>query len=186
MNSRKSSWSPCQRRCEQCVFFVWGNNHVREAMHSAFLYHAVKSRMDVDVQSNYARSLRWYRQDAFRTRRRCIARWKDQMRQIVYLNGRITQRRLKKDNTKEEEEWKRLCLKSAWNSTLVKGITKLSTKILRRLRIKYGIPLHVIEGPLMAGMNVVGFCLEAEKCSCHRLWKVQGNEKSGCIPWFFC
>ncbi|MBK7959132.1 MAG: dihydropteroate synthase [Bacteroidetes bacterium] len=137
-------------------FSFRGNNHVREAMHSAFLYHAIKAGMDMgivnptmlEVYDDIDKTLLEHVEDVLLNRRPDAT---DRLSELAEsLKG------VKKDNTKEEEEWRKDSVEERLKHALVKGITEFIDEDTEEARIKYGIPLHVIEGPLMAGMNVVG------------------------------
>ncbi len=137
-----------------------GNNPVREAMHSAFLYHAIRAGMDMGIVN--AGMLEVYEQ--------IHPELKDLVEDVI-LNRRpdSTERlvsygeRLKSAATpggeaaaKKEEEWRRGTVEERLSHALVKGIdTHIDFDTEEALK-KLGRPLLVIEGPLMAGMGVVG------------------------------
>ena len=62
----------------------------------------------------------------------------------------------------------RRLLRRDWSTLWLKGLSSLLKKIQRRHRQQHAKPLHVIEGPLMDGMNVVGDLFGSEKCSCRK------------------
>ena len=144
-------------------FSFRGNEQVREAMHSVFLYHAIKAGMDMGIVN--AGQLAVYDNIPAELRERC---------EDVVLNRRSdsTDRlleaaeRYKAGGGKKKEVdlvWRNGDVGSRLAHALVHGITdfiETDTEEARRLADK---PLHVIEGPLMAGMNVVGDLFGAGK-----------------------
>jgi 5-methyltetrahydrofolate--homocysteine methyltransferase len=140
-------------------FSFRGNNRVREAMHSAFLYHAIKAGMDMGIVN--AGMLEVYEE---------IEPELKQLVEDVLLNRRpdATERlvdygeKLKAEGTgpaageKKEEEWRRGSVEARLSHALVKGIDQHIDADTEEARAKLGRPLAVIEGPLMDGMGVVG------------------------------
>jgi 5-methyltetrahydrofolate--homocysteine methyltransferase len=140
-------------------FSFRGNNTVREAMHSAFLYHAIRAGLDMGIVN--AGMLEVYEE---------IPKDLLELVEDVLLNRRpdATERlvafgeELKKKATgatgveKAEEEWRKGTIEQRLEHALVKGIDAFVEADTEEARQKYGKPLNVIEGPLMAGMNVVG------------------------------
>ncbi len=136
-------------------FSFRGNNGVREAMHSAFLYHAVKAGLDMGIVN--AGQLAVYDEVP-----------KDLLEQVedVLLNRRpdATERLIKfAESVKKqdptvvvEDEWRKSAVEQRLEHALVKGIVEFIDQDVEEARQKFGRPLAVIEGPLMAGMNVVG------------------------------
>jgi 5-methyltetrahydrofolate--homocysteine methyltransferase len=136
-------------------FSFRGNNTVREAMHTAFLYHAIQAGMDMGIVN--AGQLGIYEEIP-----------KDLLKLVedVILNRRpdATERLLtfadsvKQTGKKEVEEdaWRKGTVDERLSHALVKGIVEHIEADTEEARQKYGSPLAVIEGPLMAGMNVVG------------------------------
>jgi 5-methyltetrahydrofolate--homocysteine methyltransferase len=148
-------------------FSFRGNNAVREAIHSVFLYHAVAAGMDMGIVN--AGALVVY--DSI------DARLRDRIEDVI-LNRRAdaTERLLEiatefaGDGTKAEtvdEAWRELPVDERITHALVKGIdtyAEVDTEELRALiEARGGQPIEVIEGPLMAGMNVVGDLFGAGK-----------------------
>ncbi|MCX6906054.1 MAG: methionine synthase, partial [Verrucomicrobia bacterium] len=143
-------------------FSFRGNNTVREAMHSAFLYHAIKAGMDMGIVN--PGMLEVYEEIP-----------KDLLERVedVLLNRRpdATERLLKfaesvKQKGKVEvvdEQWRRGTVEERLSHALVKGIVDFIEQDTEEARQKLGIPLAVIEGPLMAGMNIVGDLFGAGK-----------------------
>jgi 5-methyltetrahydrofolate--homocysteine methyltransferase len=136
-------------------FSFRGNNAVREAMHSAFLYHAIKAGMDMGIVN--AGQLAVYDE---------IPKDLLELVEDVLLNQRqdATERliafaeTIKKQDKAEakEEEWRLASVEERLSHALVKGVADYIEQDVEEARQKYGRPLNVIEGPLMDGMNVVG------------------------------
>lgn len=136
-------------------FSFRGNQKVREAMHAAFLYHAIQHGMDMGIVN--PTMLEVYDQ----IDKELLARVED-----VLLNRRddATERLLEfaetvKGAAKKKEldiEWRKGSVEERLTHSLVKGIIDFIDQDTEEARQKYGRPLLVIEGPLMAGMNVVG------------------------------
>jgi 5-methyltetrahydrofolate--homocysteine methyltransferase len=143
-------------------FSFRGNQTVREAMHSAFLYHAIQNGMDMGIVN--PTMLEVYDEIP----KELLERVED-----VLLNRRddATERLLDyaetvKGGTKKkeiEDAWRNESVEERLKHALVKGIIDFIDKDTEEARLKYGRPLHVIEGPLMAGMNVVGDLFGAGK-----------------------
>jgi len=136
-------------------FSFRGNNAVREAMHSAFLYHAIKAGLDMGIVN--AGMLGIYEE---------IPKGLLQLVEDVLLNRRLdaTERLVafadsvkKKDKTEVvEDAWRKGTVEKRLEHALVQGITDYIEADTEEARKKLGRPLAVIEGPLMAGMSVVG------------------------------
>ncbi|MGA8101602.1 MAG: methionine synthase, partial [Candidatus Acidiferrales bacterium] len=136
-------------------FSFRGNNVVRESMHSAFLYHAIQAGMDMGIVN--AGQLAIYED---------IPKDLLELVEDVLLNRRpdATERLLAftetvkaKGKTKVEEgEWRKGTVEERLSHALVKGIVEFIEIDTEEARQKYSKPLQVIEGPLMAAMNVVG------------------------------
>jgi 5-methyltetrahydrofolate--homocysteine methyltransferase len=143
-------------------FSFRGNQKVREAMHSAFLYHAIQHGMDMGIVN--PTMLEVYDQ----VEKELMERVED-----VLLNRRedATERLLEyaetvKGSAKKKEiddEWRKGTVEERLTHALVKGIIDYIDEDTEEVRLKYDKPLHVIEGPLMAGMNVVGDLFGAGK-----------------------
>jgi len=136
-------------------FSFRGNNVVREAMHSVFLYHATKTGMDMGIVN--AGQLEVY-DDIDPELRELV--------EDVVLNRRSdgTERlldaadRFKGDGRKQEkdESWRERSVEERLKYSLVKGIDKYVTEDTEEARQRHDSSLEVIEGPLMDGMNYVG------------------------------
>ncbi len=148
-------------------FSFRGNNPVREAMHSAFLFHAIKAGMDMAIVN--AGMLEVYEE---------IEPELKELVEDVLLNHRpdATERlvtfgeKLKAASAgttiadkKIEEEWRKGTIEERLSHSLVKGIDLYIDADTEEALKKYGKPLTVIEGPLMAGMSVVGDLFGAGK-----------------------
>jgi 5-methyltetrahydrofolate--homocysteine methyltransferase len=136
-------------------FSFRGNNLVREAMHSAFLYHAIKAGLDMGIVN--AGMLAVYEE---------IPQDLRELVEDVLLNRRpdATERLIKFAETVKQQEkgeatvdaWRQGTVEERLSHALVKGVVDFIDQDIEEARQKYGRPLSVIEGPLMAGMNVVG------------------------------
>ena len=145
-------------------FSFRGNEPVREAMHSVFLYHAIKVGMDMGIVN--AGQLAVYEQIDPELRELC---------EDVVLNRRddATERlleaasRFKGDGSgpvkAADLEWRSWPVAKRLEHALVNGITEFIERDTEEAREAAERPLHVIEGPLMAGMNVVGDLFGAGK-----------------------
>ena len=145
-------------------FSFRGNNPVREAMHSVFLYHAIQAGMDMGIVN--AAQIAVYENVDPELRSLC---------EDVVLNHRpdATERlldaaaRFKGDGTKspdkEDLAWREQPVEGRLEHALVNGITAFILDDTEEARQKFDRGLHVIEGPLMSGMNVVGDLFGAGK-----------------------
>ncbi len=144
-------------------FAFRGNEPVREAMHSVFLYHAIAAGMNMGIVN--AGQLALYDDIPAELRELC---------EDVVLNRRddATDRlldaapRFKGDGVKAKEKdltWREASVEDRLSHALVHGITDFIEADTEEARQKLPKPLHVIEGPLMAGMNVVGDLFGAGK-----------------------
>ena len=137
-------------------FSFRGNNKVREAMHSAFLYHAIQHGMDMgivnptqlEVYSGIPEDLLIAVEDVLLDRR------DDATERLL----EIAEKYKDSDTSKEKEvqEWRSGSVEERLSHSLIKGITEFIIDDTEEARQKYQSPLTVIEGPLMDGMNVVG------------------------------
>lgn len=137
-------------------FSFRGNNPVREAMHSVFLYHAIRAGMDMGIVN--AGQLEVYDE--------IPAALREAVEDVI-LNRRddATERLLDiapqfqgdgKAAAKEDLSWRETPVNKRLEHALVKGITDYIIEDTEQARQEAERPLHVIEGPLMDGMNVVG------------------------------
>ncbi|MCK6593763.1 MAG: methionine synthase, partial [Bacteriovoracaceae bacterium] len=137
-------------------FSFRGNNIVREAMHSVFLYHAIQAGLDMGIVN--AGMLAVYDEINPELKNKCEA-------VILNTHSEATEEliqlaeSLKGQNTEKAtlvEEWRNFSLEERMNYSLVKGIDSYIEIDTEEARIKYQRPLNVIEGPLMEAMKVVG------------------------------
>ncbi len=147
-------------------FSFRGNNHVREAMHSAFLYHAIQAGMDMgivnagmlEVYEEIAPELRDLVEDVLLNRR------PDATERLVDFGEKLkTAGTGAAAGEKKEEEWRKGTVEERLSHALVKGIDTHIDVDTEEARQKLGRPLGVIEGPLMDGMSVVGDLFGAGK-----------------------
>jgi len=136
-------------------FSFRGNNIVREAMHSAFLYHAIQAGLDMGivnagqlaVYEEIPKDLLALVEDVLLNRR------PDATERLVTFAETVKQ----KDKVAvKDDEWRTGTVEERLSHALVKGITDYIDQDTEEARNKYPKPLSVIEGPLMAGMSVVG------------------------------
>jgi 5-methyltetrahydrofolate--homocysteine methyltransferase len=138
-------------------FSFRGNNKVREAMHSAFLYHAIQHGMDmgivnptmIEIYEDIPKDLLEHVEDVLLDRR------DDATERLLDYASRIQDTGDAKSK-KEEKAWRKGSVEERLSYALVKGILDYIIEDTEEARQKYDEPLHVIEGPLMAGMDVVG------------------------------
>jgi 5-methyltetrahydrofolate--homocysteine methyltransferase len=136
-------------------FSFRGNHIVREAMHAAFLYHAIKAGLDMGIVN--AGQLAVYEE---------IPKDLLELVEDVLLNRRpdATERlvsfaetvKAKGKAVVKDDEWRKGTVEERLSHALVKGITDYIDQDTEEARQQYAKPLEVIEGPLMAGMNIVG------------------------------
>ncbi len=145
-------------------FSFRGNNKVREAMHSAFLYHAISAGMDMgivnagmlEVYEEIEPELKELVEDVLLNRR------PDATERLVEY-GETLKGAGKAVSEKKAEEWRNGTVEERLSHALVKGIDTYIEADAEEARLKLGRPLLVIEGPLMAGMSVVGDLFGAGK-----------------------
>ncbi len=136
-------------------FSFRGNQKVREAMHAAFLYHAIQHGMDMgivnptllEVYDEIDKELLERVEDVLLNRR------DDATERLLDYAEKVKGSARKKE---QDDEWRKGTVEERITHALVKGIIDCIDADTEEARQKYGKPLEVIEGPLMAGMNVVG------------------------------
>ncbi len=136
-------------------FSFRGNNTVREAMHSAFLYHAIKAGMDMgivnpsmlEVYDDIPQALLERVEDVLLNRRDDATE-----RLLDYAEEVKGQGKAKVKDT----AWREASVEKRLSHALVKGIVEYIDEDTEAARQQYPSPLKVIEGPLMDGMNIVG------------------------------
>ena len=136
-------------------FSFRGNNVVREAMHSAFLYHAIRHGMDMgivnptmlEVYDEIPKDLLERVEDVLLDRR------EDATERLLEFAEKV------KGGTRKQvvdDAWRKDPVEDRLTHALVKGIVEYIEEDTEEARVKYKMPIKVIEGPLMDGMNVVG------------------------------
>jgi 5-methyltetrahydrofolate--homocysteine methyltransferase len=137
-------------------FSFRGNDHVREAIHSAFLYHAIKNGMDMGIVNpsqlviydDIDKELLELVEDVLLNRR------DDATERLVTHAEKL--KGVSAQKSEKDEEWRKGSVEDRLSYSLVKGIVEYIDADTEEARKKLGKPLNVIEGPLMDGMNVVG------------------------------
>ena len=143
-------------------FSFRGNNHVREAMHAVFLYHAIRAGLDMGivnagmlaVYDDIEPELREAVEDVI------LARREDATERLLTLSERY------KDVKREvatQNAWRELPVRERLTHSLISGISDFVDADAEEAYRELGSPLAVIEGPLMDGMNVVGDLFGAGK-----------------------
>lgn len=143
-------------------FSFRGNQLVREAMHSAFLYHAIQHGMDMGivnptmlaVYDDIPKDLLERVEDVLLNRR------DDATERLLEFAETVKGSAKKKE---ADDEWRNEAVEDRITHSLVKGIVDFIEADIEEVRHKHEKPLHVIEGPLMDGMNVVGDLFGAGK-----------------------
>ncbi len=136
-------------------FSFRGNNAVREAMHAAFLYHAIKAGLDmgivnagmIEVYEEIPKDLLEHVEDVLLNRR------DDATERLLTFSETV---KGKKVDKAEVQEWRNFPIEERLKHSLVKGITEFIDADTQEALDLLKEPLKVIEGPLMAGMNYVG------------------------------
>ncbi|MGB6355150.1 MAG: methionine synthase [Steroidobacteraceae bacterium] len=144
-------------------FSFRGNEPVRQAMHSVFLYHAIRAGLTMGIVN--AGQLAIYEDIAPELRERCedviLARRADATERLLEIAERF-----KGDagpRRGDDLEWRKLPVKQRLRHALVKGLDEFILEDTEEARLEASRPLDVIEGPLMDGMNVVGDLFGAGK-----------------------
>lgn len=139
-------------------FSFRGNNYVREAIHAVFLYHCFKNGMDMgivnagqlEIYDNVPEDLREAVEDVVLNRRN------DSTERLLDIATEYLERAVGKVEDKSALEWRTWSVEKRLEHSLVKGITDFIIEDTEEARVNSERPIHVIEGPLMDGMNVVG------------------------------
>ena len=137
-------------------FSFRGNNTVREAMHSAFLYHGIQAGMDMgivnptmlEVYDSIPKDLLEHVEDVLLDRREDATERLLDFAEAFKGKNKVTEASI--------QLWREEPLEKRLQHALVKGITDFIEEDTEAARVKLGSPLLVIEGPLMDGMNIVG------------------------------
>lgn len=136
-------------------FSFRGNGVVREAMHAAFLYHAVKAGLDMgivnagmlEVYEEIPKDLLTLVEDVIFNRNPEATERLVEYADNVKHKGKVVEK---------DESWRKGTVEERLSHALVKGIVEYIIEDTEEARLKAEEPLHVIEGPLMDGMNIVG------------------------------
>ncbi|MEL0232444.1 MAG: methionine synthase, partial [Hyphomicrobiales bacterium] len=137
-------------------FSFRGNNVVREAMHSVFLYHAIRAGMDMGIVN--AGQLAIYDDIEPELRDLCesvilnksASATEELLQKSIEFQNETTEKQSKKI------EWRNTNIEDRLSYSLINGINDYIEEDVEQARLQIGEPLAVIEGPLMKGMNVVG------------------------------
>jgi 5-methyltetrahydrofolate--homocysteine methyltransferase len=146
-------------------FSFRGNNKVREAMHSAFLYHAIGAGLDMgivnagqlEIYEEIEPELKTLVEDVLLNRR------PDATERLVAYGEALKAAGGPAITEKQAEEWRSGTVEERLTHALVRGIDTYIDADTEEARLQLGRPLAVIEGPLMAGMGVVGDLFGAGK-----------------------
>lgn len=144
-------------------FSFRGNDQVREAIHSAFLYHAIAAGMDMgivnpnqlEVYDEVPKDLLQLVEDVLFDRR------DDATERLLKYSEQ--NKSTKKSKNKDDVEWRKGAVEERLSHALVHGILDFIEQDTEEARIQYKSPLKVIEGPLMAGIGIVGDLFGAGK-----------------------
>ena len=136
-------------------FSFRGNDVVREAMHSAFLYHAIGAGLDMgivnagmlQVYDEIDKDLLELVEDVILNRR------KDATERLISYAEQVKEKGIK---AKDEQAWRREDVEERLKHSLIRGIMDYVDTDVNEARDKYNTALEIIEGPLMDGMNIVG------------------------------
>jgi len=139
-------------------FSFRGNNYVREAIHAVFLYHCFKNGMDMgivnagqlEIYDNVPEDLRNAVEDVI------LNRHDNGTENLLDIAEEYRSNSVGKEQDSSLQEWRSWSVEKRLEHALVKGITEFIVEDTEEARIHSSKPLHVIEGPLMDGMNVVG------------------------------
>lgn len=146
-------------------FSFRGNDHVREAMHSVFLYYTIQAGMDMGIVN--AGQLVVYDEIEPGLRNLCedviLNRNNDNNEATEKLIAFAETVKAKGKEIVKDESWRNTSVEERLKHSLVNGITDYIDIDTEEARLKYPRPLEVIEGPLMAGMDVVGDLFGAGK-----------------------
>src|SRR5213083_1825022 len=143
-------------------FSFRGNNTVREAMHAAFLFHAIRAGLDMGIVN--AGQLAVYEEIEPELRERVedvlLNRRADATERLVDFADRV---QAKVKEPVQEKAWRSAPVEERLKHALVQGVVDFIETDTEEARRKFSKPLQVIEGPLMAGMSVVGDLFGAGK-----------------------
>ncbi len=136
-------------------FSFRGNNVIREAMHSAFLYHAIKAGLDmgivnagmIEVYEDIPKEMLTLIEDVL------LNRHPDATDKLIAFAEKV---KGKGKTQVRDDAWRKNSVEERLKHALLKGVTEFIEVDTEEARQKYDRPLHVIEGPLMDGMSIVG------------------------------
>ncbi|MEX2600432.1 MAG: methionine synthase [Balneolaceae bacterium] len=145
-------------------FSFRGNNVVREAMHAAFLYHAIQAGLDMaivnasqlEVYEEIEPELKELVEDVLLNRR------EDATERLLDYSEKVKDQKTSGPKAKDDA-WRKESVEERIKHALVKGIVEHIEEDVEEARQQYDRPIEVIEGPMMAGMNVVGDLFGAGK-----------------------
>jgi len=152
----------CSGGLSNISFSFRGNNPVREAMHSAFLFHAIKAGLDMaivnagmlEVYEEIEPELLEKVEDVLLNRRpdatECLVDFAEALKAAAASEDGTAK------EAKAEQAWRSGTVEERLQHALIKGIVDFIDEDTEQARVKLGRPLLVIEGPLMDGMRVVG------------------------------
>lgn len=137
-------------------FSFRGNEPLRQAMHTVFLYHAINAGMDMGivnagqlgVYEDIPQDLRTLIEDVL------FCRSADASERLIAYAEQMRHKEQKHDV--QQEEWRKKSVEERLQYALIKGIVQYIEEDLEEARQKYSSALEIIEGPLMTGMNIVG------------------------------
>ncbi|OUR71982.1 methionine synthase [Methylophaga sp. 41_12_T18] len=146
-------------------FSFRGNNPLREAIHAVFLYHAIKAGMDMGIVNagqlaiydDLPTELREHVEDVILNRR------DDSTERLLDIADKYRADGSRSVEIKEDLSWREWPVEKRLEHALVKGVTDYIEEDTEAVRLNAERPIHVIEGPLMDGMNVVGDLFGAGK-----------------------
>ncbi len=145
-------------------FSFRGNNVVREAMHSVFLYHAIKAGMDMGIVN--AGMLQIYEEIQPELLERVedvvLNRLPDATERMIEFAEKVKQKS-NEEKSEKIDEWRLLSLQERLEHALIKGISDYLEEDLAEALKVYDSPIEIIEKPLMSGMNIVGDLFGAGK-----------------------
>ena len=136
-------------------FSFRGNNTVREAMHSCFLFHAIEAGLDmaivnsgqITIYDQIPKKLKKAIEDVL------FNKHEGATDRLIEISSEFSQTKSKK---KVNKSWRKQNVDERIKYSLINGINEFVEKDTEELRLKYKKPIKVIEGPLMDGMNVIG------------------------------
>ena len=136
-------------------FSFRGNNIIREAMHSAFLFHAIKNGLDmgivnagvIEVYEEIPKNILKAVEDVL------LNRDSNATERLLSVAEKVS---VKSKVRKEDLEWRKRNTDERLSYSLVKGVLSYLEEDVEEARKKFKKPIEVIEGPLMDGMNIVG------------------------------